>query len=300
MRWCEQVRWCDSASDGATTFGRTLAPSHRRTLALLLLIALCAASAYAQFGRGFGGFFRVRPRFADANTFGHGFNYCRVMYTSNRREAGGQGWSTDYPDAERNFSIRLAELTKMRVSKAPTGEPNHIVVRLTDPELDQCVYISMEDAGTAQLSDAEVEGLRTYLLKGGFLWLDDYWGEAAWDQWIHEMDRVLPPAEYPLFELKPNHPVWRTLFDVKKLPQIPSIQFWRGSGGETSERGQESAVPDFYGVNDKHGNLIVLMTHDTDIADAWEREGEDVRFFYQFSPDGYAVGLNVLMYAMTH
>ena len=82
----------------------------------------CAASAYAQFGRGFGGFFRVRPRFADANTFGHGFNYCRVMYTSNRREAGGQGWSTDYPDAERNFSKRLAELTKMRVSKDPTGE----------------------------------------------------------------------------------------------------------------------------------------------------------------------------------
>jgi hypothetical protein len=90
------------------------------------------------------------------------------------------------------------------------------------------------------------------------------------------------------------------LFDVQKLPQIPSIQFWRGSGGDTSERGEESAVPDFQGVNDKHGNLMVVMTHDTDVADAWEREGEDVRFFYQFSPDGYAMGLNVLMYAMTH
>ena len=266
----------------------------------VLLLACAAAAAYAQFGRGFGGFFRVRPHFADAKTFGHGFNYCRVMYTSNRREAGGQGWSTDYPDAERNFSKRLAELTKMRVSKDPTGEPNHIVVRLTDPELDQCVYISMEDAGTAQLSDAEVEALRTYLLKGGFLWVDDYWGDTADQQWLHELARVLPPDQYPVFDITPQHPVFRTLFDVKKLPQIPSIQFWRGSGGDTSERGEESAVPDFTGVNDKRGNLIVIMMHDTDVADSWEREGEDVRFFYQFSPDGYAIGLNVLMYAMTH
>ena len=79
---------------------------------MVVLLVCAAGAAYAQFGRGFGGFFRVRPRFADANTFGHGFNYCRVMYTSNRREAGGQGWSTDYPDAERNFSKRLAELTE--------------------------------------------------------------------------------------------------------------------------------------------------------------------------------------------
>jgi len=269
--------------------------------ALVTLLILCGAGvAYAQFGRGFGGFFRVRPHYADANTFGHGFNYCRVMYTSNRREAGGQGWSTDYPDAERNFSKRLAELTKMRVSKDPSGEAEYIVVHLTDPEMLQCAYISMEDAGTAQLTDAEVVALRTYLLKGGFLWVDDYWGDAAFEQWLHELGRVLPPADYPVIDIPTGHPIFRTLFDVQKLPQIPSIQFWRGSGGDTSERGEESAVPDFQGVNDKHGNLMVVMTHDTDVADAWEREGEDVRFFYQFSPDGYAMGLNVLMYAMTH
>jgi len=242
----------------------------------------------------------VRPHFASTETFGHGFNYCRVMYTSNRREAGGQGWSTDYPDAERNFSKRLAELTKMRISKDPTGEAEHLVIHLTDPEMFQCSYVSIEDAGTAQLTDAEVMSLRTYLLKGGFLWVDDYWGDEADEQWMHELARVLPPDEYPVVPIAPEHPIFRTLFDVKKLPQVPSIQFWRGSGGDTSERGEESAVPDFTGVNDKHGNLMVVMMHDTDVADSWEREGEDVRFFYQFSPDGYAIGLNVLMYAMTH
>src|SRR5258708_26921424 len=150
---------------------------------------VAGAVAYVQFGRDVGGLYRVRPHFAEANTYGLGFNYGRVMYTSNRREAGGQGWSTDYPDAERNFSKRLAELTKMRVSKDPSGEAEHIVVHLTDPELFQCTYISMEDAGTAQLTDAEVVALRAYLLKGGFLWLDDYWGEAAWGQWMHELGR---------------------------------------------------------------------------------------------------------------
>ena len=264
-------------------------------------VVLCVAGgAWAQFGRGFGGFFRVRPHFASADTFGHGFNYCRVMYTSSRREAGGQGWSTDYPDAERNFSKRLAELTKMRISKDPTGEAEHLVVHLTDPEMFQCSYVSIEDAGTAQLTDAEVLSLRTYLLKGGFLWVDDYWGDAADEQWMHELARVLPPDEYSVVPITPDHPIFRTLFDVKKLPQVPSIQFWRGSGGDTSERGEESAVPDFTGVNDTHGNLMVVMMHDTDVADSWEREGEDVRFFYRFSPDGYAMGLNVLMYAMTH
>ena len=72
------------------------------------------------------------------------------------------------------------------------------------------------------------------------------------------------------------------------------------SGGTTSERGSDSAAPAFRGVTDKHGNLIVVMTHNTDISDAWEREGEDVQFFYSFSPNGYAVGIDIVLYAMTH
>jgi hypothetical protein len=90
------------------------------------------------------------------------------------------------------------------------------------------------------------------------------------------------------------------MFEVKELPQIPSIQWWRTSGGDTSERGRDSAVPTMRGITDRHGNLMVVMTHNTDISDAWEREGEDPRFFYQFSPNGYAVGINVVLYAMTH
>jgi hypothetical protein len=263
-------------------------------------IVLClAGTAAAQFGRG-GAFFGGRPRFPAADSFGHGFNFCRAMYTSGRREAGGQGWSTDYPDAEINFSIRLSEITKTRVAKDLSGAPNYLVVRLTDPALFQCPFLHMEDVGTIALSDTEAEMLRQYLLKGGFLWVDDYWGTSAWKAWVSELARVLPPPEYPIHDVEPDHPIFKTLFDVKELPQIPSIQFWRTSGGATSERGADSAQPHVRGVSDRRGNLLVLMTHNTDISDAWEREGEDPRFFYSFSPDGYAVGINVLMYAMTH
>ena len=265
------------------------------------LVAAVAATAAAQF-RQFGGFAPrgYAARYARAETFGHGFNFCRAMYTSGRREAGGQGWSTDYPDAEVNFSVRLSELTRTRVSRAADGGPDHVVVRLTDPLLYQCPYLHMEDAGTATLTEAEVLGLRKYLLKGGFLWVDDYWGTGAAQNWAEQLGRVLPRAEFPTEEIPIDHPVFQTMFEVKELPQIPSIQWWRTSGGDTSERGRDSAVPTMRGVTDRHGNLMVVMTHNTDISDAWEREGEDPRFFYRFSPNGYAVGINVVLYAMTH
>ncbi len=273
----------------------------RLAIALILCVMMASAAA-AQFGRQFRGFGpRGYPaRFANAETFGHGFNFCRAVYTSGRREAGGQGWSTDYPDAELNFSIRLSELTKTRVSKDSFGAPDHIVVRLTEDDLFQCPYLHMEDVGTAAFTEAEVQGLRTYLLKGGFVWVDDYWGSSAGSNWVSQFSRVLPPSEYPIQDIPVNHPILKTQFEVDEIPQIPSIQFWRTSGGTTSERGSDSAVPEFRGVTDKHGNLIVVMTHNTDISDAWEREGEDVQFFYSFSPNGYAVGIDIVLYAMTH
>ena len=157
-----------------------------------------AGAAAAQFGGGFGFGPRYVPaRFPDADTFGHGFVFCRGIYRSDRREAGGTGWSTDYPDAELNFSIRLSELTKARIIRGADGKPVHVTVRLTDDSLFKCPYLHMEDVGTMALSDEEVRKLREYLLKGGFLWVDDYWGDYAWDQWVEQIARVLPPARVP-------------------------------------------------------------------------------------------------------
>ncbi len=120
-------------------------------------------------------------------SFDGAFNFCRLFYTSVRSEYGGQGWWTDYPDADTNFMIRLSELTKTRVSQDPDGTPNHVVVRADSPELFSCPFVTIEDAGTARFTDAEVAGLRAYLLKGGFLWSDDYWGTLAMESFDNEL-----------------------------------------------------------------------------------------------------------------
>jgi hypothetical protein len=114
------------------------------------------------------------------------------------------------------------------------------------------------------------------------------------------MLKVLPEATYRFVDLTPEHPMYNTRFSLKRVPQIPAITYWLRSGGDTSEQGADSAVVHVRGVADDHGRLMVLSTHNTDISDGWEREGVDVRYFQAFSVDAYAVGINVLLYAMTH
>lgn len=273
-----------------------------RAFLVAVLLAATAASAQEQWGgfRGRGGRQRYPSRFPTATSFDGGFNFCRMIYTSVRYEDGGSGWSTDYWDADINFSTRLGELTKTTISRQTNGDPNHLSVRILDPALFQCPFLNATDVGTAQFDDAEVLALRAYLEKGGFLWVDDFWGPYAWDAWVEQISKVLPPGQYPIRDLAPDHPIHRTLFEFVDLPQIPSISFWRRSGGQTSERWELSAEPHFRGISDAHGRLMVVMTHNTDISDAWEREAEDPRFFFSFSPQGYAVGLDVVLYGMTH
>jgi hypothetical protein len=274
-----------------------------RAFVVALVLAATAASAQEPWGdyRGYGrGRARFPPRFPNDSSFDGKFHFCRLMYTSVRFEEGGSGWSTDYWDADLNFSTRLGELTKTTISRQANGDPNHLLIRVQDPALFQCPFLSATDVGTAEFSPADVAVLRAYLLKGGFLWVDDFWGPYAWDNWVTEISKVLPPGTYPIKDLQPDHAIYRTLFPFTELPQIPAISFWRRSAGQTSERFELSAEPHFRGIADAHGRLMVVMTHNTDISDAWEREGEDPQFFYNFSPNGYAVGLDVVLYGMTH
>jgi Domain of unknown function (DUF4159) len=267
----------------------------RRVAAVAALVLVCVAGASAQFRRG--GRFSIRTPAAD--TFDGAFNFCRVMFQSSRGGDGG-GWGVDYPRADVNLSIRLAELTRTRISLQPSGEPNHVVLTLTDPELFQCPFIMMTEVGSAYFDEAEAERLREYLQKGGFLWADDFWGSYAWEHWVQQISKVLSPIDYPIVELRPDHPLFRAQFEIKRTPQIPSINFWMGSGGGTSERGYDSEVPTARGISDRSGRLLVLITHNTDIGDSWEREADDPTYFYNFSVDGYAFGINVLLYALTH
>ena len=129
-----------------------------------------------------GGYGRYPPRWPAASDFDGGFIYCRGYYTSRWREQSGSGWNTDYPGADNNFPIRLAELTRVRVKFDVNRQPHHVVVSLTDPLLFRCPLLFMEDIGTVDFSPDEVLKLRDYFMKGGFLWVDDSWGSQRLEQ----------------------------------------------------------------------------------------------------------------------
>jgi hypothetical protein len=247
--------------------------------------------------RGGRGGFSVRP--AAPEDFDGSWQFCRVAFRGNRNGDGG-GWSVDFPRADINMSIRLSELSKTTVSFAGDQAPNHLVIRLTDPTLFQCPFIMMTEVGAAYLDEAEAEALRNYLLKGGFLWADDFWGEWAWEAWMEQFGKALPSAVYPVKDLPHDHPLFRAIFDIGGgVPQIAAIGNWL-STGSTSERGAETAVPHARGVFDQSGRMMALMTHNTDIGDSWEEEASNPQYFYEFSTKGYAFGINVIVYGMTH
>jgi len=269
-----------------------------RGAAAAIVLALCVATASAQgFRRGNRFFQPIRS--PTEESFDGAFNFCRIMFPPSYDGDGG-GWQVDYPRADINLSIRLSELTSTRISRQPSGEPNHLVMDLNDPALFNCPFIMMTEVGGATLSPTEAARLREYLLKGGFLWADDFWGSYAWEHWARELSNVLPPGEYPITELPRNHPLFHGQFEIARVLQIPSINSWGGPGGSTSERGADSAEPHARGISDAHGRLMVLITHNTDFGDAFEREGDDPSYFYTFSVEGYAFGINTVLYSLTH
>jgi hypothetical protein len=276
-----------------------LAGQWRRVSIFVIGMLLVTTVSAAQFRRGGGrGGFGQAARFATSADFDGGFQFCRIVFRTDRN-GDGNGWDVDWPRADENLSIRLSELTRIPVSMDSEDQPRHLLVRLTDAEIAHCPFVMMTEPGGAFFDEQEAVGLRNYLLKGGFLWADDFWGEYAFAFWESQLRKVLPSTSYPIVDLPLDHPIFHELMRVGSIPQIPAIDFWEGRR-QTSERGADSAVPHVRAINDGRGRIMVLMTHNTDFGDAYEREGDDHEYFERFSVPGYAFGVNVLLYAMTH
>ncbi len=228
------------------------------------------------------------------------FTFVRIRYTSYRGgyyggwRRGGGGWATDWRASDLNFSFRLQQLTSLKVNPEP------IDLELTDPRLFDYPFIYIVEPGALGFSEAEVEALRRYLLNGGFLMVDDFWGEDEWYNFYVEIRRVFPdrePQELPL-----EHPIFHCVYDLKKKPQIPSIgHAWDGRySGRTWER-EDARTPHYKAIFDDDGRMMVFICHNTDLGDGWEREGEDLWYFREFSEKyAYPLGINIVTYAMTH
>lgn len=259
-----------------------------------LLLVASASAAQFRFGRG-----REAARYVPPGSYTGTFLFCRISFR-NQPAGDGGGWSVDYPRADLNLSFRLSELTKTPLSHDASGKIRHIVIRLTDPELYRCPFVMMTEPGGSYFDAAEAAALRDYLLKGGFMWADDFWGTRAWYNWAGEIAKALPPGQYPIVDLPLDHELFHTLYDVREFPQIPSIGIWIATRGATSERGADSAVPHARAIFDDHRRIMVLMTYNTDFGDAFERETDDRDYFLEFAARGYAFGVNALIYSMTH
>jgi len=275
----------------------------RTTVIAVALIVLAASAVMAQRGRGGrggrggGGSFSGRPaKYAEKADFKGGFQFCRLVFRQGNGD--GAGWNVDWPRADINLSIRLSELTRTPVTMDETNEPETLLLSLKSPEIFHCPFLMMTEPGGAYFDDEEAKNLRDYLLKGGFLWADDFWGDYAWDYWESMLRKALPSATYPIIDLPRSHTIFHQVLNAENVPQIPGIGYWDG-GERTWERpGTQGAH--FRAINDDRGRIMVLMTFNTDFGDAYERETENPGYFQKFSVPGYAFGINTIIYSLTH
>ncbi len=277
----------------------------RRLVIILLIVAFVGAGAVfaRRYSRRGNSDRRGVPNWTPNREFSHDiFTFVRIRYSSGYGEGGyGRGyrggrWATDYPDSDLNFSFRLQQLTSMEV------DPEGIVLELTDPELVNYPFIYIVEPGGLVFSNEEVECLRRYLLNGGFLMVDDFWGESEWDNFYYEIKRVFPDRE-PV-EVGLSHQIFHAVFDLKEKPQIPNIgDALRGRpyGRTWERRNSDTSTPFYKAIYDNNGRMMAFICHNTDLGDGWEEEGVDEWYFHEFSEKkAYPLGINIVFYAMTH
>jgi hypothetical protein len=207
-------------------------------------------------------------------------------------------WETDFPQGDDNLCRRLAQITRIHVNDRAFSR------MLTAGDLGDFPMLYMSDVGYMVLTKQERIALRRYLLNGGFVWVDDFWGDAEWRQFAKVMADILPGREWQI--LSGDHPILRNVFELDALPQIPALPFASPVGG-TSEPERAHKLPagsmdeaQMRAWLDDDGRIMVLATHNTDVGDGWEREAYGEWYFETFSTKSYMVGVNVIVYAMMH
>jgi Domain of unknown function (DUF4159) len=217
------------------------------------------------------------------------FTFVRTIYHSpfGRR---GSSWAVDYPEADYHLIIGLRDWagTNLNISAEPKQIP------IMDEQLFNYPLIYFVEPGYLELSDEEAQRLREYALRGGFLFLDDFWGTYEWDNVVDQMRRIFP--EYEIKDLPRDHSLFHCYFDINEVIQVPGIGSWLGRG-VTHEKG--GIVPHYMGIQNEKGRLFAFIARNCDLGDAWEWI-DDPRYPLKYGLAAYRVGLNVIIYAMTH
>ena len=167
-------------------------------------------------------------------------------------------------------------------------------VRLDDPALLDFPFLYALEVGFMDLREAEVVGLRTYLERGGFLVIDDFWGTRQWENFERQMRRVFP--DRPIVELTPEHPLFNAFYEIDEILQVPSVASARWGGPTWEQDGYEAHVR---GIFDENGRLMVVINWNTDLGDAWEWS-ENPGYPFEYSNFAHKLGVNFIIYSLTH
>ena len=219
------------------------------------------------------------------------FTFGRVVYQNFGGFYRGFGfgrWSVDFPSADSNVIRALRATTTLKIN-----EPQS--VELTDPELFDIPFLYILEVGSLQFSPEEVDALREYLLRGGFLLVDDFHGSRQWAVWESQIKRVFPGRD--IEEIPADHPILHCYYDFDAYPLVPGIAaLWNMNH---YERDGALYGHRLRGIFDDGGRLMVLMNWNADLGDGWEHAA-DPGYPREFSVIAYRLAVNYAIYAMTH
>jgi hypothetical protein len=208
-------------------------------------------------------------------------------YGSDWRE-GLTSWTQDYPRADRHFSQALRRLT--RIHTRSVEQPVNLDA---GDDVYNWPWLYAVQVGEWKLTAAQAATFRDYLQRGGFFMCDDFWGQREWEVFEESMSRVLPGR--PIVDIDDRDPIFHTIYDLSERYQVPGQRYvWSGRTEKC-----DGCPARWRGIYDDKGRLMVAICFESDLGDSWEW-ADDPRYPEKFSALGIRIGVNYIVYAMTH
>lgn len=219
----------------------------------------------------------------------HEFYFTRLIYGDETGDSDfGPRWAVDYPKADQQFLVALQRLSSVDAFLAEHALP------MSTERLYEFPFLYVLEVGSLTLNEADQKSLRDFLLAGGFLVVDDFWGSWEWDNFEEQMREVFP--DRPIVEVPLDHPVFHAFYDIAEIVQVPNV-YQGTTGGDTHE--YDGIIPRARGIFDDEGRLMVLINWNTDLGDGWEW-ADHPQYPLRFSTYAYEMGINFVIYGMSY